>query len=110
MINIALLDIQLKAEEEDLLPENACKKIVQEYVSENYGRTLIADNNFYFFRAEIIQDYIKKLDQHNTYRSKADITKILKRIGVDTDRRRLKGVQGPVALYKIPKSYVNIQN
>jgi hypothetical protein len=103
MTNLALKDMKLKEEEEAQLPENACGEIIKGFVSQNHGKTLIPDNNYYYFRAETIQDCIRKLDLHNSYRSKADITKVLKRIGIETDWRRIDGaIEG---LYKIPKSF-----
>ncbi len=93
--------------QEDTSPETICKDILSDYVEHNAKKTLLpGDKNFFYYRCDKIFFMIKKLDPYNTYRYRADLSKILGKIGVVTDRRRF-GEEKAVMTYKIPKSIIN---
>lgn len=101
LLNYALASIKQKEETEKALPENMCKEIITEHISFEKHSSLLPDKNFYYFRADDIQALIKKNDLHNSYRNKAEVTKILKKLNIKLTRKRFGG--DPVSLYKIPK-------
>ena len=101
----ALSVILQKEKAETFLPENVCKGILKDFLDDKSAKTRIADANYFYFKTDEIQRVILATDPHNTYRNKAEITMTLKKIGVETDRRRFGN--GPVSLYKIPKSILN---
>lgn len=101
----AIGTIQRQSLKEEILPENACKSILQDYIQDKGQMSLIRDKNYYYFKATDIQKLIVNNDNYNTYRNKTEITLTLKKIGILTDRRRFGN--GPVSLYKIPKSLFN---
>jgi hypothetical protein len=103
--NYALDTISRKADAESRLPENICKEILKDFLKDQSAKSLVKDKNYFFFKTEEIQKVIQANDQYNTYRNKSDITLILKKIGIETDRKRFGS--GPVSLYKIPKSILN---
>ena len=79
-----------------------CREIIREYLLDFSDKSKIPDNDFYFFSAEEIQEVIRTNDLYNKYRDKTEITLTLKKLGIETTRRRFGN--GPVSLYKIPKS------
>jgi hypothetical protein len=104
--NYAIRQIESKKEAEEILPENMCRGILKDFLEAKGASTKVPeDPNFFFFRTDEIQDIIKNTDPHNSYRDKAELTRILGGIGVETERRRFKGP--PLSLYKIPKSILN---
>jgi hypothetical protein len=104
--NYAIRQIESKKEAEEILPENMCRGILKDFLEAKGASTKVPeDPNFFFFRTDEIQDIIKNTDPHNSYRDKAELTRILGGIGVETERRRFKGP--PISLYKIPKSILN---
>lgn len=100
--DLALSEINKKSVSEQLKPENACREIIKDFLIDKSSRSKISDPNYYYFKTDEIQKVIQANDLHNNYRDKAEITLILKQIGIETDRRRFG--QGPISLYKIPKS------
>lgn len=101
----ALDVINLKEQAEAFQPENICKDIIKDFVADNLSNALATEKNHLFFRTNEIQKVIIANDQFNTYRGKAEITITLKTIGVETTRKRFGN--GPVSLYKIPRSILN---
>jgi hypothetical protein len=101
----ALEQVESKIKSESTTPENMCKAILMDFLAYKAGKTMVDDPDFFFFRTEEIQSVIQRNDLYNSYGDKAAMTRILKKIGVETDRRRFGS--GPVALYKIPKSFLN---
>jgi len=99
--------INQQKENEANTPENICKSIVSEFLSSSEAKSVIVDDkNHSYFTCTQIQEIIIELDQHNYYRNKASVTKILKRIGISVDRRRIDK-KGAVSLYKIPNMLFN---
>lgn len=103
--NFALKNISNSRKEEELSPEFVCKNIIQEFIRDQALKTKIIDINYFYFPSSEIQKVIKDNDVVNCYRDKSEITRTLKKIGIHTDRRRFGN--GPVSLYKIPKSIFN---
>ena len=102
----AFSQILLKNLEEENSPENMAKAILRDFLADNGSKSKIPeDKNYFYFPTERIQKVIRENDQHNTYRSKAEYTLTLKKIGVEITRLRFG--KGPVSLYKIPKSILN---
>lgn len=83
-------------------PENMCKAILKDFLMDNHAKAKVVDQNSFYFKTDVIQKAIETDDLNNTYRSKADFTLTLKKIGVETDRRRFG--KWPETLYKVPKS------
>ncbi len=94
--------VSQKHQDEENHPEKICKAILIDYLTDFANETKIEDSNYFFFETGKIQKVITENDMVNTYRLKADVTSTLKKIGIETDRRRFGN--GPVSLYKIPKS------
>jgi len=101
----ALGIITLREQAEAFLPENICKEIIKDFVADNSTKALSIEKSHLLFRTDEIQKVILANDQYNTYRGKAEITIILKSIGVETTRKRFGN--GPISLYRIPKSIIN---
>jgi len=101
----ALDYIDRKSLLEAQLPEKMCESIIRDFISDRSTEALSQDKNHFLFPTVEIQKVILANDVHNTYRNKSEITLTLKRIGIETDRRRFGN--GPVSLYKIPKSILN---
>jgi|GEM_PF-6150192 hypothetical protein len=101
----ALKQIALRQITEQKSPKNACIAIIKDFLTDFADNTKIADTNFFYFETKEILEVIRKNDPYNTYRNKAQLTTTLKTIGVETDRRRFG--QGPVSLYKIPRTILN---
>ena len=101
----ALVSIKEKEKAELHSPENLAKDLVLDFLFGNKSKSLITgDKNFHYFRCCDIQELITSQDPYNYYRNKGEITKVLKRIGIVVDRRRINK-SGPTMLYKIPKSF-----
>ena len=101
----ALEQIEMKYKSEMTTPENMCRGIIKDFLADKSVKTKVKDPKFFFFKTDEIQAVIQSNDVHNSYRNKAEITLTLKKIGVETDRRRFG--HGPVSLYKIPKSLIH---
>ena len=103
--NYALQQISVRKQEDAHTPENMCRAIVRDFVADNSEKSVIPDRNDFYFRAEMIQKIIAANDQYNTYRTKADYTLTLKRLGIESVRKRKEG-RPPETMYKIPKSFI----
>ncbi|MGE5406946.1 MAG: hypothetical protein ACM3NR_04460 [Methanosarcina sp.] len=103
---LALKEIERKQALEDALPENACKKILAEFLKNTNPAPTPLDENkeHYYFDSDAIFKTIDETDTENRYSGKADLTNTLKKIGVTTERRRFKGKPNPITVYKIPRS------
>lgn len=101
----ALKQLEQKQLSEQKSPKNTCTAIIRDFLTDFATDTKVRDPNFFFFETNEIWEVIRKNDPYNTYRNKAELTNTLKKIGVETDRRRFG--QGPVSLYKIPKTILN---
>jgi energy-coupling factor transporter ATP-binding protein EcfA2 len=101
------VDSIISSFKEDTSPETVCKDILSDYVEHNAKKTLLpGDKNFFYYRCDKIFFMIKKLDPHNYYRYQGELSKILKKIGVVTWRKRFPGEEKAVMTYKIPKSII----
>jgi len=101
----ALKQLEQKQLSEQKSPKNTCIAIIKDFLTDFAAETKVKDTNFFFFETNEIWEVIRKNDPYNTYRNKAELTTTLKKIGVETDRRRFG--QGPISLYKIPKTILN---
>ncbi|MBI2418841.1 MAG: hypothetical protein HYV28_13265 [Ignavibacteriales bacterium] len=103
--NYALVQVNAKIEQESSQPENMCKGILKEFLEYKAGEAIDSDRKSLFFKTDEIQSVIRANDPHNYYRNKAEITRLLKTLGIETARKRFGGP--PVSLYSIPRSFLN---
>ncbi len=101
-------DLKIKEDYERTLPKNVVRQIIIDFTEYAAARTLIPDNNAFYFKSKKVQQFITEHDNYNSYRNKSEITKVLKDIGIETTRRRFGGA--PITLYKIPKSLLKKEN
>lgn len=104
--DLAIQKITEKAATDTQTPESMCSAILKDFLQARSERSRIPDPQFFYFPTEEIQKVIQANDPYNYYRDKAEFTRTLKRIGIDTDRRRI-GQRDPVLFYKIPRSLIN---
>ncbi len=95
LLSSYIYTLQEKEEaEERNLPKNKCREVLINF-AKTYQRdkekVFKADNAFYYISAEKFFDEITEKDTINGYNSQADVTKVLKRTGIQSGRRRFGG-------------------
>ena len=100
------LDSIISSIQEDASPETICRSILIDFLAGNAAKTLLpGDKKYFVFRTERIFKMIKKVDAHNSYRNQAELTKVLKKLGVITGRKRFGA--DPISIYLIPRTMIN---
>ena len=104
MHELALSALQEQNEIENNSPGNICQGIIQDYITDRQSKTLLPeDQNYFYFKTDNVQEYLKNHDTNNYYRNKSEVTLLLRTIGIMTDRRRVEGQV--TSMYKIPRSF-----
>lgn len=100
ILSLANQDIKGKAAEIEKSPERMCENIIKNHLGEI--NPVIKKQGMFFYKADEVQNLINENDDTNIYTDKAQITKILRKVGIDATRRRING-GNPVLLYVIRK-------
>jgi energy-coupling factor transporter ATP-binding protein EcfA2 len=100
------VDSIISSIQEDTSPETVCRSILIDFIAGNAAKTLFpGDKNYFSFRTDRIFQLIKRVDAHNYYRNQRELTIVLTKIGVKSERHRFGS--DPVGIYKIPRTMIN---
>lgn len=103
MTSLALKGIRRKKEAEALKPENQAKAILSEGIDLKKIEVVYKDKTSQYVKAKNVYELIEEKDVFNSYKSQADLTNVLKKVGIEAVRRRVDKVLTP--LYKLPLQF-----
>ncbi len=92
-------DIHSRIETERFSRENFALELLKEFINSSHNERIKKDGQSLLVSQHDFYEYVKKYDPERLYRSKADLTKVLKTYNIVTDRRRFGG--DPIILYKV---------